>query len=253
MLRNVCDDVYQIGECIDGRHGHEAVRVYVLLNEGRPILIDCGSHLHRAKLMAELETVLAGLAPEYIFLTHSELPHSGNLQKIAAQWPDIKVIVSNVLLPYIEIAPVLPLKQITTASPGTTLAFAGRELQFVAALLRDQPGSQWIYDSRTGILFTGDGFGYYHPAHLCEPFSDEIDGGIPEAYFREFHRNAFRFLRWVRPDRLNADLAKLFARRDIKMIAPIHGNAIRADISMHVERLQQAMTDICNEYHRGEV
>lgn len=244
MLRNITLDLYQIGECVDGEHGHEAVRVYVLMNNGRPILIDCGSHLHRAEVMKELEDLLAGSTPEYIFLTHSELPHSGNLQKIAGKWPDIKVIVSNIMLAYIEIAPVLPLDQIMAVTPGTTLDLAGRTLQFVDALLKDQPGSQWIYDPKTGALFTGDGFGYYHP-------SDEREGGIPEEYFREFHRNAFRFLRWVIPERLNDDLEKAFQQLDVKIVAPSHGNAIRGDIPAHVERLKQTITNICADYRNG--
>ena len=251
MLHNITADLYQVGECVDGEHGHEAVRVYVLMNSGRPILIDCGSHLHRTEVMRELEALLAGTTPEYIFLTHSELPHSGNLQKIATTWPNIKVIVSNIMLAYIEIAPVLPLEQITAVTAGTTLELAGRTLQFVDALLKDQPGSQWIYDPITGALFTGDGFGYYHPADTCEYFSDEIDGGIPEEYFREFHRNAFRFLRWVIPERLNDDLGKTFRQLDVKIVAPSHGNAIRGDIPIHLERLKRTISNICADYRNG--
>ena len=195
MIRNVTADLYQIGACVEGERGHEAVRVYVLQNEGRPIIIDCGSQLHRAEIMAELDEVLGGAVPAYVFLTHSELPHSGNLQQIAERWPEIQVIVSNILIKYIEIAPILPLDQILTVVPGTTLELAGRELQFINALLRDQPGTQWIYDEQTGTLFTGDGFGYYHSAGACEQFGDEA---ITDEGLRDYLRDTFRFLRWGR-------------------------------------------------------
>ena len=250
VIRKVADDLYQIGECVDGRHGHEAVRFYVLINDGRPILIDCGSQLHRSQSMKELDQVLDGSTPEYVFLTHSELPHSGNLESIASNWPHIHVIVSSILLPYIEIAPVLPLDQIDTVSPGTTQQIAGREVSFLDALLKDQPGSQWIYDPKTGTLFTGDGFGYYHPAEVCELFSDELEGGIREQWFSTYHRDAFKFLRWVTPEKLNEVLDDLFQRRDVKIVAPIHGNAIRRDIPEHVDRLKQAVTSICMQYRK---
>ncbi len=252
MIQHITNDLYQIGECVPGENGHEAVRVYVLINEGRPILIDCGSHLHRTPLMAELDRLLEGSAPEYVFLTHSELPHSGNLRKITARWPAIRVIVSNVLLPYIELAPVLPLEQITTANPGSSHTFAGRTLKFLDALLKDQPGSQWILDPETRTLFTGDGFGYYHLEGACELFSDEIPGGITEEQFRLFHRNAFRFLRWVLYERFAADLERLFERQDIGILAPIHGNAIR-DVPAHLERLKRAIASICREYRQTGV
>lgn len=248
MIRNITADLYQIGECVAGDNGHEAVLVYILLNDGHPILIDCGSHLHRASLMTDLEELLDGKSPEYIFLTHSELPHSGNLQKIADKWPDIEVLVSNVLLPYIELAPVLPLEQITAVTPGTVLDVAGRKLEFVSALLKDQPGSQWIFDPQTGTLFTGDGFGYYHPAEQCDKFSDEIEGGIQTEQFQAYHDHAFKFLRWVIPARMNADLDRMFQQRLINIIAPIHGSAIRSDIPTHLIRVKQAIENICAEF-----
>ena len=251
MLRHIVEDLYQIGECVEGEGGHEAVRVYVLLNNGRPILIDCGSHLHRAKLMAELDDLLAGAVPGHIFLTHSELPHSGNLQMVAEKWPQIQVWVSNVLLPYIELAPVLPLGQITAVIPGTIFEFGERKLEFVDALLKDQPGSQWLYDSVTKTLFTGDGFGYYHTPEQCELFSDEMEGGITVGQLRPYHHNAFRFLRWVIPERLNADMTRMFGKRDVQIVAPIHGNAIR-DVDVVVDRLQTAVHEICAPYRKGD-
>jgi hypothetical protein len=35
MARNITDDLYQIGECVAGDSGHEAIQVYILMN-GRP-------------------------------------------------------------------------------------------------------------------------------------------------------------------------------------------------------------------------
>jgi flavorubredoxin len=213
----------------------------MLENDGQPVLIDCGSHLHRPEIMAALDQLLAGAAPAFVFLTHSELPHAGNLQQVAQRWPGVRVIVSNVMLPYIEIAPVLPLTQITAATPGTTLDLGNRSLVFLTALLRDQPGSQWIYDPRLGALFTGDAFGYYHQEGQCDRLSDELADGVGVEQFRAYHRNAFRFMRWVQPARLNADLDRLFQSRAVQLICPAHGNAIRSEIPMHVRRLQQAL------------
>lgn len=248
MIQHVTDDLYQISEQVSGPYGYEAINVYVLLNDDRPILIDCGSHLHRTPMMANLERVLAGRGPEYIFLTHSELPHAGNISAVVQKWPQIKVMVSNVMLPYIEVLPVLPLEQMIQVVPGSRLEFPGRILEFVDALLKDQPGSQWIYDHRSRTLFTGDGFGYYHSAETAHKFSDEIPGGIREEQFREYHQTAFRFLRWVQPDRFNADLDRMFANRPVDIIAPIHGYAIRGKIDLHRERIKAAINTICRAY-----
>ncbi|MEM7032951.1 MAG: MBL fold metallo-hydrolase [Chloroflexota bacterium] len=241
MIKHIKDDLYQIGECVLGTYGHEAVRAYVMLNQGQPIIVDCGSQLHRTELMRDLETVLADQVPSTVFLTHSELPHVGNLQKIADKWPRIQVVVSNVMLPYIEIAPGIPQEQILAVTPGTSMMVGSRSLTLVDALLKDQPGSHWIYDPQTETLFTGDGFGAYHSPEDC---ARETDAVISDAAFRQYHRNAFRFLRWVIPERLNPIMDHLFDQYAVSVIAPSHGDAICHDIPAHIEQLKLALADI---------
>lgn len=248
MIRRVVADLYQIGEHVETSFGFEAVRTYILLNGGRPILVDCGSHLHREEIMSELHSLLGDTVPEYLFLTHSELPHAGNMASVAQKWPGIKVLVSSVMLPYIEVLPVLPPEQMIQVKPGSQIELPLRTFEFVDALLKDQPGSQWIYDSLTATLFTGDGFGYFHPSDAIDRFSDEIEGGITAAQFQDYHHVAFRFLRWIEPDRLNRDLDHMFRRRTIDVIAPIHGSAIRSEIPLHLRRIKQALAGAQAEY-----
>ena len=84
MAIHVSGDLYQIGESVGGADGWcEAVRVYVLLNDGQPLIFDAGSHLHTAPIMADLKELLGGTKPAFVFLTHTELPHTGNMSAIA--------------------------------------------------------------------------------------------------------------------------------------------------------------------------
>ena len=246
MLRQVSDDLFVVGECVQGEHGHEAVRVYVLKNDDRPIIIDTGSHLHQTKIMDGLDEILDGAEPEAVFLTHTELPHSGNVRTIATRWPNAKPTVADSIIPYIELAPVVEQERITLAPMASVANFAGRTLEFVHAPLKDQPASQWIFDFRTHTLFTADAFGYYHKPGRCDLFADEMEEGIRKEDFLDYHRIAFRYLRWVLPKPLNEALDTVFLR-DVSIIAPVHGNPIRTNVRGHLKRLQDAMTQICTE------
>ena len=249
MIQHIKDDLYQIGEHVQNEYGFEAILTYVLLNDGNPILIDCGSHLHRDSVMQQLDELLGDAIPEYLFLTHSELPHAGNIAAVAEKWPGIKVIVSNVMLPYIEILPVLPLAQITQVVPGTKIEFPTRTIEFVDALLKDQPGSHWIHDARTGTLFTGDGFGYFNDEAAIGVLGGiSAETTISQTAFEQYHKIAFRFLRWIQPDRLAIDLRKMFAKRNVQVIAPIHGNAICGNIDVHLDRLIQSLAAVKESY-----
>jgi len=102
-----------------------------------------------------------------------------------------------------------------------------------------------MFDEQTGTLFTADAFGYLFPQSADAKFDDELENGIPVEWVRRYHESAFRFLPQVRSAKVNADIAKVFAKRNASVIAPTHGNAIRGNVDQHVKRISQAMLEIC--------
>lgn len=245
MLRHVKDDLYQIGESLEGQNGwHEAVRVYVLLNDGCPLLFDSGSHIHKGQIMAELMDLLGDTTPGYVFLTHTELPHTGNIRAILQQWPSAKLVCSSGILPHVELPWWVTEDQIQYGYAGTEGTYGGRQISFLDGILKDQPGTHWMYDNVTGTLFTADAFGYLFPSSADPLFDDELEGGVTGEWLRRYHESAFRFLPMVSGDKVNADIAKVFAKRDVRTIAPTHGNAIRGDIKQCLDRFNQSILEI---------
>lgn len=246
VLRNVKDDLYQIGESVAGADGwHEAMRVYVLLNDGCPLLFDAGSHVHSGQIMSELKTLLDDVSPGYVFLTHTELPHTGNLSAILEAWPQTKLVVSSAILPHVELPWWVTEDQVLYGYPGTSDSYGGRQISFSDGILKDQPGTHWMYDAQTGTLFTADAFGYLFPQSADLKFDDELDDGVPVEWLRRYHESAFRFLPKSSGAKVIADLARVFAKREINVLAPTHANAIRGDVAQCLERVNQVMSEIC--------
>lgn len=246
MLRHVVGDLYQVGESISGVDGwHEAVRVYVLLNDGCPLLFDAGSHIHREEIMADLKELLGDVAPGYVFLTHTELPHTGNLSSILKEWPETKLVVSSGILPHVELPWWVKEEQIQYGYAGTDEIYGGRRISFSDGILKDQPGTHWMFDEKTGTLFTADAFGYFFPETADANFNDELEDGVPADWFKSYHESAFRFLPMVIGKNVCADVDKVFAKREVKVIAPTHGNAIRANVAQHVEKIKSGLREIC--------
>ncbi|WP_350336120.1 MBL fold metallo-hydrolase [Coralliovum pocilloporae] len=246
MLRQVRDDLYQIGESALGADGWcEAVRVFVLLNNGCPLIFDAGSHLHRKQIMAELKELLGESSPGFVFLTHTELPHTGNLSAILDAWPQTRLVVSSAILPHVELPWWVSEEQVDFAYAGTEGSYGGRTISFTDGILKDQPGTQWMYDAQTGTLFTADAFGYLFPETADDAFDDEMEDGIPTQWFRHYHGAAFRFLPMVQGQAANADITRVFASRQVNVIAPTHGNAIRGDVPGHVAKIQDAISELC--------
>lgn len=246
MLRLVTDDLYQIGETVAGKDGWlEAVRVYVLLNQGCPLLFDSGSHVHSTQIMTELKSLLGDTPPGYVFLTHTELPHTGNINAILDTWPETKLVVSSAILPHVELPWWVTSEQFQFVYAGTNEVYGGRQISFLDGILKDQPGTHWMFDAQTKTLFTADAFGYFLPQSADLMFDDELADGIPLDWLKRYHASAFRFLPMVSGSKVNVDIAKIFDKREVKILAPTHGNAVRGDVIQCVRRFNQAILEIC--------
>ena len=246
MIRNVTGDLYQVGESVEGDQGwHEAVRIYVLLNDGCPLMFDAGSHIHRGQIIKHLKELLGNTSPGFVFLTHTELPHTGNLSAIFEEWPETKLVVSSAILPHVELPWWVKEDQIQYGYAGTDNDYGGRRISFSDGILKDQPGTHWMFDEKVGVMFTADAFGYLFPKDADAKIDDELTDGIPTDWFQRYHEGAFRFLPMVDGAKINADVAKVFDKRKINIIAPTHGNAIRGDINLHLTRINQAIMEIC--------
>lgn len=246
MPRQVLKDLYQLGASVTGDDGQlEAVRVYVMLNDGCPLVFDAGSHLHSAQIMSELHELLGQTAPAYVFLTHTELPHTGNIKTILDAWPDAKLVVSSAILPHVELPWWVREDQVLFGYPGTVETYGGREIAFVDGILKDQPGTHWMYDAQTQTLFTADAFGYLMPSDADTKFDDELPDGIPDAWLRDYHASAFRFLPMCKATRVSADMDRTLNRWPVSVLAPTHGNAIRKTVPQAIQRLHQVISEVC--------
>lgn len=245
MLRHVCEDLYQLGDSVSGADDWlEAVRVYVLLNDGCPLVFDAGSHLHNAQIMADLKQLVGNTPPGYVFLTHTELPHTGNIRTILDTWPSTKLVVSSAILPHVELPWWVTEDQVQYGYAGTVGEYGGRQIYFLDGILKDQPGTHWMYDVKTGTLFTADAFGYLLPPAADQMFDDEMEGGVPVEWLKRYHAGAFRFLPMVSGAKVNADMASVLSARPVRVLAPTHGNAVRGDVPTCISRFHQAISEI---------
>ncbi|MFQ5690358.1 MAG: MBL fold metallo-hydrolase [Gemmatimonadota bacterium] len=236
-------DVRWVNECfpVDGRHLH--VSIYLIRAEGGYVVVDSGSFYHRESLSARLRAATAPEGVRALILSHTDYPHSGNVGAFRREWGDIEIVASSGA-PEIQGLPYA-----TKSTLGGTLRVAGREFEFLDPPLADRSHTSWIFDRASGILFTADGFGSYHEPDDCRLTSAELPGGIPARAIREYHEEALPWLRYVDPPKLEAKLARMFAEREVRFVAPVHGHPIAAaDLPAYLEALAEAAAWISRAY-----
>ncbi|MGV9295634.1 MBL fold metallo-hydrolase [Amycolatopsis sp. NPDC003676] len=240
LPRLVADGVTWIGAClpfeVDGRliHGHNSA--YLVQGTEGSVLVDTGAPSSWWAIEEVVERVLGGRDLTHLFVTHPELPHTGNLPRFVEKYPDIQVIgdVRDYHLFYPEVVP-----NLRATRPGDRFDLGGgHEFLVVEAMIRDLPNTQWGYAPRAKSLFTADGFCYMHrpelddedPAHLpgeCGLTTGELRQPIAVENAAFFTGSALYFSRFVDDaDERYAGVADLARELGAELVCPTHGNVI---------------------------
>ncbi|WP_415854674.1 MBL fold metallo-hydrolase [Sinomonas sp. G460-2] len=162
-MRNIAPGVFWLGGCLSaysaGEEVHYHVSSYLVVGSRASILVDTGDPAHRELVLAQLDAALAGRTLDYVFPTHPEIPHAGNLPAILDRYPMARVVgdVRDYWLHYPEFD-----GRFDPRRAGDRIDLGDREFRFVPAYIRDLENTLWGHDSGARMLFVSDGFSFVH-------------------------------------------------------------------------------------------
>ncbi|MCG2622554.1 MBL fold metallo-hydrolase [Arthrobacter sp. I2-34] len=238
--RLIADGVHWLGGCLvanaPGQEVHYHVSAYLVVGARASILVDTGDPAHLPVVMEQLDTALGGRPLDYIFPTHPEIPHAGNLPGLLERYPSALVVgdVRDYLLHFPEYE-----DRFISKAAGECLDLGGREFRFLTAFIRDLENTLWGYDSGAGMLFVSDGFSYIHdvpapeeddePVHLpgqCRMLSGEMP--VPPTVEQAAYGTG-RALYWTKfVDVVPAfeQVRETLEALPVRFVGPAHGNVI---------------------------
>jgi hypothetical protein len=238
--RVIADGVHWLGGCLsasaEGQEVHYHVSSYLVIGSEASILVDTGDPAHRDTVLAQLDHALAGRTLDYLFPTHPEIPHAGNLPALLARYPAAVVVgdVRDYALHFPEYKDRLRAK-----AAGETLDLGDREFHFFPAYIRDLENTLWGYDSGARIMFVSDGFSYIHdipapdeddePVHLpgqCRLLSSEMPEppSVEQAAYGT--GRALYWTKFVDVGTAFRDIEETLESYPAVLIGPAHGNVI---------------------------
>ena len=71
---------------------HEPCVAYLILGAAKTVLLDTGHFAHWYALQGQLEDMLQGRSLDYVFVSHQEIPHTGNLGRLLRKYPAAKAV-----------------------------------------------------------------------------------------------------------------------------------------------------------------
>ena len=107
-----------------------------------------------------LADTLEGRPLDYLVIHHMELDHSGEIENLVRQYPDVRIVGNAKTFRVLE-AYFGKLPNLVEVKDGDTLSLGYHNLKFVFTPWVHWPETMMTFDETEGVLFAGDGFGCF--------------------------------------------------------------------------------------------
>ncbi|MDC9825969.1 MBL fold metallo-hydrolase [Devosia sp. ZB163] len=144
-----------------------------------PILVDTNGVAFEDQYLEALSNVIDPADLKWIYISHTDLDHVGNLDKVMALAPNAKVVVPSLGAAKFGLRESFDMSRLVPMDHGQRLDLGDRELVLLKPPTYDAPETTGFFDTRTRVLFSVDSFG----ALLDAPH--EETEAIPEATLRD--------------------------------------------------------------------
>lgn len=143
-----------------------------LLKSRQPMLIDTGFAGVGEAFLAALEREIDPSDLRWLWITHMDADHIGNLRAVLDRAPQARVVTNYLGMGKMGLLG-LPQERAYLINPGQRLDLGDRELIAIAPPTFDAPETMGLFDTRTRAFFCVDSFGTVQP-HVTER-AEQID------------------------------------------------------------------------------
>jgi len=192
-MSKIKDDVYYTGYIdwdLRNFHGYstEYGSTYnsYLINDEKPTLIDTVKHYGVEQMLDRIKKVMDPSKIQYIVSNHTEMDHSGSIDKLLAICPQAEVICSPKGAEGLK----RHFKKdwnFKVVNIGEELNIGKRTLKFFLTPMVHWPDSMVTYSQYDKILFSNDAFGQHYASD--NRFADEIDEKMIDYEAAKYYAN----------------------------------------------------------------
>lgn len=171
-------------------HGYETpsgstYNAFLIMDE-KPTLIDTVKHYGFEEMLSRIQSVIDPAKIQYIVSNHTEMDHSGSIEKILEFCPNAEVVCSPKGAEGLKRHFKKDWK-FRIVNTGDELSIGKRTLQFVLMPMVHWPDSMSTYSSQDKILFSNDAFGQHYASE--KRFVDEVGIDIVMSEAAKYYAN----------------------------------------------------------------
>ena len=129
-----------------------------------PVLVDTGMGIDSEEFMKALESVIDPGDLRWVWITHDDADHTGNLQKVLEAAPGARLAANSLAVLRMSTAWPVPMHRVYWLNSGDSIRAGDRKLTAVRPPLFDNPTTIGVYDSKSEAFFSADCFGAVIPS-----------------------------------------------------------------------------------------
>lgn len=197
----------------------------MLIRGAEPVVVDTGIPTDRERLLADLFSLVEPEDVRWVFISHDDVDHYGNVDAVMAACPNATLVASWFLAQRLDSELGVPPTRMRWVNDGESLDVGDRTLAAIRPPLYDSPTTRGLFDPTTGVYWASDCFAT--PVTAATEYVDELD---PEEWAQGFAV----FQKWNSPwvDLLDAarygDEVERLRALGMSTIATCHGPTIGA-------------------------
>lgn len=154
----------------------------MVIQGSEPMLVDTGSVANRKQWLADVFSLVEPEAVRWIFLSHDDSDHIGNLDAVMEACPNATLVCNWAIVERYSITCRFPLERCRWIMHGDSIDIGDRTLQAVRPPVFDSPTTRDLFDPTTGVYWAVDAF--------ASPLPDPAMGVAdldPEFWTRSLH------------------------------------------------------------------
>lgn len=195
-----------------------------LIKDSKNVVMDTVDKRATKQWIYNLQKELNGQAVDYLVVSHLEPDHAYNIQWLAEEYPNMKIIGNAktfaMLQQFFQIQNLEQRKIVV--KENDVISIGKHQLQFIMAPMVHWPEVMVTYEQTEKILFSADGFGKFGALDTDEEWACEAR----RYYFNIVGKYGIQV----------QNLLKKASTLDIKMICPLHGPVLKENLGYYLDK-----------------
>ncbi len=213
----------------------------MVIRSAQPVVVDTGLPMNRDRYLEDLFGLVDPLDVRWVFLSHDDVDHYGNVDAVMDLCPNATLITSWFMTQRLAGELHVPPTRWRWLGDGESLDVGDRTLTAIRPPLYDSPTTRGLFDPRTGVYWASDCFAT--PVPTSTAFVEDLDPDAWRDGFISFNSWNSPWVSLVDRDRYLTECRRV-TDLPLSSIAGTHGPTIEAsDLAMATEMLLRLPSD----------